>query len=209
MQHSRRVDTQLTTSPATDSTIDPSPNTNALYLLRPLLSAAHRGWGGWVWAKKKFVYLKWASHLWLSIRNFSVSWRETFFGFRWVGGSAWVGGSFTPPPPVAKQIPCFNLIPFAASRGRRRERWSSPWIQKLYILRSTPEHWEGGMHSHQPPFVCYTHVRSCWWSPLSDYGSGPGPCCCGTLKHLAGSLLGPAIPAFACHTMNTTSRHFT
>ena len=47
------------------------------------------------------MYLKWASHLWLSIQNFSFSLEEIFFGFGWVGALAWGGGSArsSPPPP--------------------------------------------------------------------------------------------------------------
>ena len=31
------------------------------------------GWGGGYEGEKKFVYLKWASHCWLSIQNFIFS----------------------------------------------------------------------------------------------------------------------------------------
>ena len=55
--------------------------------------ASYRTGGGGYEGQKKFVYLKWASHCWLSIQNFIFSLRN-FFWF-WVGG--WFG-QITPPP---------------------------------------------------------------------------------------------------------------
>ena len=52
--------------------------------------------------KKKFVYLKWASHFWHSNQNF-IFFHRTIFWF-WVGGVVWPGGGvrhITPPPPPA------------------------------------------------------------------------------------------------------------
>ena len=69
------------------------------------------GGGGGMRAKKKFVYLKWASHFWLSVQNFIVLWRKTFFFC--VGAWFGLGGQvrqITPPPPnpVDRHIPAFD-----------------------------------------------------------------------------------------------------
>ena len=48
------------------------------------------GWGGGYEGKKKFMYLKCASHFWLSIQDFILPSRK-FFGFGCVGGLAWGG----------------------------------------------------------------------------------------------------------------------
>ena len=58
------------------------------------------GYGG----KKKFVSLKWASHFWLSIQNFTFPSRKFFFGFGWVGALASARGSARSPPPPS--LPC-------------------------------------------------------------------------------------------------------
>ena len=60
-----------------------------------------KGWVG-MRAKKRFVYLKWASHFWLSIQNVIFFLAERF-GWFWVGGWFGLGGwvhQITPPPPV-------------------------------------------------------------------------------------------------------------
>ena len=62
-----------------------------------------RGWGGWVGrygGRKNFVYLKWASHFWLSIHNFIFPPRTFFFGFGRVSGLARPPDQPPPPPPA-------------------------------------------------------------------------------------------------------------
>ena len=87
-----------------------SPNHNeAVGQLRCDDSVRDPGWclvfglqdrgGGGNEGKKKFVYLKWSPHFWLSIQNFIFPQRR-LFGFGWVGGLAWgVGSPGHPPPP--------------------------------------------------------------------------------------------------------------
>ena len=78
------------------------------------------GVGGYE-GQQTFVYLKWASHFWLSIQNFIVSLRIFFlFLGGWVvrpGGGG--GGPPDPPPapPVDKQNPVSS--PFKRSPGPR------------------------------------------------------------------------------------------
>ena len=76
------------------------------------------GWGGGGYeGKKKFVYLKWASHFWLSIQKFHFSPKEIIFGCVWVGGRVvWPGRVGLPdhPPPlpcVVKQNPASCTVP--------------------------------------------------------------------------------------------------
>ena len=69
------------------------------------------GGGGAYDGKKRFVYLKWASHFWLPIQNFMFPQSKFFLVLGgwvggWVGGLALVGGvRVPPPPPVDKHIP--------------------------------------------------------------------------------------------------------
>ena len=71
-----------------------------------MLNVRPVGWGGGYEGKKKFVYLKWASHFWLSIQNFIFA-RGKFFAFGW-------GGVDPPDPPPPPPLPlvciclCFN-----------------------------------------------------------------------------------------------------
>ena len=56
--------------------------------------------GGGMRAKKKSVYVKWASHFLALYSKFDFSREENFFGFGWMGGLAGRGGvrQITPPP---------------------------------------------------------------------------------------------------------------
>ena len=51
------------------------------------------GWGGGYACKKKFVYLNWAAHFWISFKiSFFPAGNYFWFGLVWVGGLAWVPG---------------------------------------------------------------------------------------------------------------------
>ena len=78
-------------------------------------SASGGGWGGSE-RKRKFVYVKWASHVWLSIQHFIVPLRKLFWFLVWVGGPA----KPPPPPPPRPLWISTSLILTVTAHNRRR-----------------------------------------------------------------------------------------
>ena len=142
------------------------------------------GEGGGYEGKNSNMCLKWASNFWLCVQNVIFPLR-IFFGFGWVGGLAWVGGSARPPPPPP---PHGQAHPWGGAVGFQPRR------NVLY-----PAPLGGGRVRGDPPCNRVPSVAaaerdapSCGWPRTS--GSGPGGCCCGSTASRS-RICGPSATA--------------
>ena len=77
---------------------------------------------------KTFVYLKWASHFWLSVQMFNFPQKEFFF---WLWVSGWFGlgdgSTRTPPPPRRQAHPrlgrCFGPVGLRSHMQETEQYW--------------------------------------------------------------------------------------
>ena len=136
-----------------------------------VLGMPHGGWrGGGGEGEKMFVYLKWASSVWLSVKLLLFPPRNSFSV---LGG--WVGGSARSAPPTSWIGIALQLLGATgrdALEGRGPQRW--PYKRVDRRLEEVAKAVGGGYCRLQMPLKLALGVRDSGWAEAGRPGGGAG-----------------------------------